>query len=478
MNPQANPIVRTYHRLDWRAGGFTSALSTAILGGTAVYYQLAAKQMGGLEDARPYYLWALIIQTAALSLGWLAKVSAAIGAERKEGILETNRLTPMPPDRLCLGYLLGPPGNIFYAYAVSVPFSFALSINAGFSFGFWLLTQSLVLATGFMGAIATLVGGAAAKTGGGGGLAVVLGIMAGAFFAAGPDALPNFMLPSYWAANLLGDVLQRPLPVQPSLYGLEVPVSLLTVATMSCLAGFCWLVARRKFQEPGQVHLNGWQATAFFAILLLAQHGLIWHHAQGAWSGDNGSYLLSVHIATLAFGFVLLYMRLDNWHELLVEMQYGRPIGFTAIWKHSGLWLALRLALVAVVAISTQCYRSPEGTTGTIASLAVAHLFIAWAIYCVVNDLALRWFSTRVPAVILILLLYGGPFLTLFYFHQPMIHYSPLATGCILLASPDNPEVMRDVQQAMLAHAVLLALLAVPWVMGSLRTSRSATAYV
>ena len=55
-----------------------------------------------------FYGWTIGVEVLVLVLGGFSRISNVLANERKAGLWDSNRLTPLQPSQLVLGYWLGP----------------------------------------------------------------------------------------------------------------------------------------------------------------------------------------------------------------------------------------------------------------------------------------------------------------------------------------------------------------------------------
>lgn len=123
-----NPIFRRYCRSRLRPRGLGVALLLTLLitgfvfsiAYTAVKFHSKADIV---DTARTTFIPVLVIQALILFVLGTAQVAGGMVAERDEGVIDYQRLIPMPPLAKVLGYLFGLPVREYVMVAVTLPFT-------------------------------------------------------------------------------------------------------------------------------------------------------------------------------------------------------------------------------------------------------------------------------------------------------------------------------------------------------------------
>ncbi len=76
-----------------------------------------------------YYAWLLVIQALVLVLGGFSRISRTLVEERKAGLLDSNRMTPLTGSQLVMGYWFGSALREFYLAAVLIPVGFGIVLK-------------------------------------------------------------------------------------------------------------------------------------------------------------------------------------------------------------------------------------------------------------------------------------------------------------------------------------------------------------
>jgi hypothetical protein len=241
----------------------------------------------------------------------------------------------------------------------------------------WFGTQLLIFSTAlFFGLLAVLIGLVAQRPQGAFVFIVVFVFLQFASFGMPKFMLTNFLLPVYGIANFFNtSQLPETSSIRdwnglPEMFGLPIYPILLSLCLQLLVGIFFWRAAIRRTANPFQPLLLRWEAVTMFAIILAAQHGLIW----GIWRGqfpamaghsrfyDRDSLLPIVQGGTMLLGLVVLAFASPQPERVRVEsLRFGfKNLG--AIFPRSAVSLALVLTAVAAAALFTQCVFSITGS--------------------------------------------------------------------------------------------------------------------
>ena len=336
MNLNNNPIFLTQKRLVHR-GGVLAAILIAALVGLSLLAGLIAYLADPLnfsdfhspqEAGKMFYGWTIGVEILVLVLGGFSRISNSLANERKAGLWDSNRLTPLKPAQLVTGYWLGSPLREFYMAATLAGIGLVVVLAGRLPVTLWLGTQVLIFSTAlFFGLLAVLVGMVLQRPQGGVIFLVLFFLFQSFSFAMPRFVLTNFLLPVYGIANLFigngnpeNDYSVREWGGLPQIFGLPVYPILLSIGLQLLVGIFLWRAAIRKTVNPFQPPLRRWEAVAIFGILLVVQHGLIWGIWHGrfpeiqSWAGRpkfyNGESLLSiVHCGTILLAIIILNCR-------------------------------------------------------------------------------------------------------------------------------------------------------------------------
>jgi hypothetical protein len=483
-----NPIFITQKRLVHRGGVLAAALIAGLVGASLLSGLIAYLAdplnfnsfRSSQEAGKMFYGWTIGVEILVLVIGGFSRISRVLGEERKAGLWDSNRLTPLKPCQLVTGYWLGSPLREFYMAAILTAIGLVIVLLAKISITLWLGTQVLIFSTAlFFGLLGVLVGMTFQRPQGG-----IIFLVAFIFFQFPSVAMPkfmltNFLLPTYGIANLFrgsgdygNDYSMREWGGMPEIFGLPLPPILLSVALQSFIGFFLWWAAVRKTANPFQPPLFRWETVVLFGVLLVVQHGLIWgiwhgHFPTTADSGrffDNGPLLPVVHGGTLLLATVVLAFVSPQPESVRVKALRSGIKDFAAILPASSVLLALVLTAVAAIVLLSQFAFSTAGSW-EIYFIAVGNLLDFTMIFSLLFEFCRLRFRRRALGFVALWLfiLCLLPFILAGVFSNSAIaKLSLLAPGVIALGDPAN-ENMNNLLGIVAGHFGIAVLLFIGW---------------
>jgi hypothetical protein len=209
--------------------------------------------------------------------------------------------------------------------------------------------------------------------------------------------------------------------------------------------------------------------VALFGMLVIAQHGLLWHDTQGRFPAvprDVGLFLALVHVVTVLLGLVFVATHLLNGQQVRTELLGRHYRGLAPVLARSGVWLALRLGLVGSAALFTQCYASASAAPWHFLIPAL-NLLLALTILALVLEVSALWFGPAFfrVGVLAVFVLYFLPllFFSLGWREPDLWAYSLLVPGAYALAAPASGD-LQPVKLGTFGHLLIAAALASLWV--------------
>jgi hypothetical protein len=161
-----NPIFITHKRLVHRGGVLAAILIAALIG-----FSLLAGLVSYLADSNDFhfsspqdagkifYGWTIGLEILVLIVGGFSRIARALADDRKAGLWDSNRLTPLKPSQLVIGYWLGPALREFYMALVLAGFGLVIVLAGRLPIMLWLGTQILIASTAlFFGLLGILAG--------------------------------------------------------------------------------------------------------------------------------------------------------------------------------------------------------------------------------------------------------------------------------------------------------------------------------
>jgi hypothetical protein len=462
-----NPIFLTQKRLVHRAGVLAAVLIAALIG-LSLLSGLVAYLVGprnfdfhSPQDAgRMFYGWVIGVEILVLVLGGFSRILNVLANERKAGLWDSNRLTPLHPWQLITGYWFGAPLREFYMAVILAGIGLVIVLLGKLSPMLWFGTQLLIFSTAlFFGLLAVLTGLVAQRPQNAAGFLLLFFFLQLPSFAMPKFLLTNFLLPVFGIANLFldgGDAGNSNFISNwnglPEIFGLPIYPILLSLFLQSAIGVFLWRAATRKTANPFQAPLLRWEAVAVFAILVAAQHGLMW----GLWNGhfpapasgsrrffEADSLLSIVHGSTLLLGIVVLAFNSPQPEQVRVE---ALRLGFKdlgAIFPRSAVSLALALTGVAAAALLTQCALSFAGSW-KIYAVAVGNLLDFFLIFVFLLEFCRLRFKRRAlgfVALWLFALCVLPCILAVVFTTSALGRLSLLSPGVLALSRPDGDEL-------------------------------------
>lgn len=417
MNLTENPIFLTQKRLTSRSGVLAAVLIAALIGLSLLSGLIAyladptAFSFQSPQDAgKVFYGWVLGVEILVLVIGGFSKISKVLADDRKAGLWDSNRLTPLKPAAIVTGYWLGSAWREIYMGAVLAGTGLVIVALAKLPVTLWLGTQILVLSTTlFFGLLALLAGMAFQRPQSGIVLLLPFFFLQTFSFAFPKFTIINFLLPIYGIVNLFSEGSGRESDWNdwisgPNLFGLPVPPILLSLGLQFAVGIFLWRATVRKTANPFQALLLRWEAIAIFALLVVVQHGLIW----GIWHGQFGNPLDShprdayrnepllsiVHGGTILVGLLILAFASPLPERVRVEALRTGLGNLQLVLSRSAVSLALALVAVAAAASLTQFVFSFTHH-GLAWALAVGNLFVFFLMFSLLLEYCRMRFKRR-----------------------------------------------------------------------------------
>lgn len=435
-----------------------------------------------------FYGWTIGVEVLVLVLGGFSRISNVLANERKAGLWDSNRLTPLQPSQLVLGYWLGPALREFYMAAVLAGFGLAIVLAGRLPVTFWLGTQTLIASTALLFGLLALLLGLVSQRPQSGVIIAALALVVPPIlsFIMPKFMLTSFLVPMYSIVHFFnaGPMSDRASVHdwngRPDIFGVGINPFGLSLGLQLVTVIFLWRATLRKTANAFKPPVLRWEAITLFAILIFIQHGLIW----GLWHGefpqpfgsgtliyDNDFPMLSiVHGGTLLLAaVVLISVSLQPEHLRVEALRLGfKNLG--AVFPRSAVSLALAITAVAAAALFTQfafsiadSWKAYVVATGNLLSFS---LIISLLVeYC-----RLR-FARRAPGFIALCLfvLCILPFILAGVFTTSALgRLSLFAPGVLALVNPANTgyptnSELNCLLLTVLAHFGVLALLFIAW---------------
>lgn len=483
MKLSENPIFLTHKRLVHRGGVLAAILIAALIGfsllaGLISYlagpngFHFSSPQAAG----KTFYGWTIGVEILVLIIGGFSRISRALADDRKAGLWDSNRLTPLKSSQLVAGYWLGPALREFYMAAVLAGFGLLIVLAGHLPITLWLGTQILIASTAlFFGLLGILSGMAFQRSQGV--LIFLVFLFAYPFsFIAPSRMLTNFLLPIYGIANLFQTEHSnygRDWSSLPEIFGIPIYPIVLSLGLQLLIGVFVWRALLRKTANPFQPLLLRWEAIVLFTILIVSQHALLWDLWRGKFPAtanagqnnfDRPSLLAVMHGGTILIGILLLVFASPLPERVRVE---SLRLGFKnlgAVFSRSAVSLALVLAAIASAAIFTQCMFSLSNSFQIfiVTAINLVEIFLVFAL--LLEFCRLRHKRRALGFVALWLFIFCAiPFILAGVFSsEAFVRFSLLSPGFMALGDRNNPEWWL-LFYTVLAHFGIVVMLFIAW---------------
>jgi hypothetical protein len=478
-----NPIFLTQKRLVHRGGVWAAILISALVGGSLLLGLLAhvtdprpAFRGTPQEMGKVFYAGVLAVEALVLVVGGFLRIARVLSDERKAGLWESNRLTPLSAARIVLGYWLGSPLRECYMAATFASFGLLIVVVGKLPLSLWLGTQLLVVSTAlFFGLFALVVGIAFERPQSG----VVLFPPLLFFYMVSAGApqysVLQYLLPIHAAARLFFDPSTAASSFEadwygpPELFSLPVPSMALSLGLQLVVGLFLWRAAVRKTANPSQALLLRWEVSALVALLAIVQHGLLW----GFWSGSypqgtqrhTADFILAlVHGGTLLVGTLLLAVSSPLPERVRIAALRGGT-GPRLLLGRSAVPLAFVLAAIAGLA-SLPHFIHSFWDYGVVWGLATANLFACFTLFALLLEYCrLRFRHGALGFVALGLFVLGGLplILAVLFASEPLALLSFLAPGILALLEPARVAARHQVALTLVQLGVVFLLFLAWW---------------
>lgn len=489
MNLNDNPIFLTQKRLVHRSGVLAAILIAALIGASLVSGLIAYLAAPGnfdfksvQEAGKIFYGWVIGVEILVLVIGGFSRITAVLVNERKAGLWDSNRLTPLSPRQLVTGYWFGSPLREVYMAAILAGIGLVLVLVAKLSILLWLGTQILIVSTAlFFGLLAVLVGLSMQRAQGG------IIFIAAIFFLQFPSfgmpklLLTNFLLPIYGIVNLFIDAPisnnsydpMRDWWGYPEMFGVSIYPVLLSLILQLVIGVFLWRSAIRKTANPFQAPLLRWEAAILFAIMLAVQHGLVWGIWRGHFPDINGSardhYLYEpllpiIHGGTMLLMILVLASMSPQPETVRVKALRLRITEPGAIFPDSAAALALELTGIAALLLLMQCALSLAATWKAYVIAAGNLLDVALIFSLLLEFCRLRFRRRALGFVALwLFILCVLPFILAGVFTNGAIGRLSLLSPGILALSDPNSDDLNYLFGIVAGHFGIVVILFLGW---------------
>jgi hypothetical protein len=419
-----------------------------------------------------------------LVIGGFSKISRVLAEDRKAGLWDSNRLTPLKPAEIVAGYWLGSALREFYMGAVLAGIGLVIVVLAKLPVTLWLGTQVLIFGTTlFFGLLALLAGMAFQRPQSGLILLLPLFFFQMFSFAFPKFVIINFLLPIYGIANLFQDpnssvnnYASRIWNGWPEIFALPMPPIVLSLGLQFLVGIFFWRATVRRTANPFQPLLMRWEAVAIFALLVVVQQGLVWSIWHGQFgnpvnsgssvhnASDNEPLLPIMHCGTILAGVLILCLASPLPERVRVEALRSGLGNLPLVFSRSAVGLAVALSGIAAVASATQFIFSFKAH-GAAWALAAVNLLLFLLMFSLLLECCRLRFKRRALGFVALWLfvLCILPFILAGVFSNGgFAKLSFLAPGTIALNGPEIDD-LKYVVGCTFAHLGVVVLLFIAW---------------
>ena len=485
MKLSENPVFITRKRLGHRNGVLAAVLIAALIGfclllGLVESLRDSAHSFKTPQEAgKVFYGWIVGVEILVIIIGSFSAISRAMTEDRKAGLWDSNRLTPMKPPQILVGYWLGSALREFYMALALAGFGLLIVLLGRLPIMLWLGTQTLIASTAlFFGLLGLLTGMAFQRSPG---LLIFLGLFFvwPITFLAPSRMLVDLLLPVYGIGNLFSEHQPEKNSYatdwhsSPEIFGLPIPPVALSLMLQLVIGFFIWRALVRKTANPFQPLLLRWEAFALFGILFFSQHALLWDLWRGHFPdlamvikkyNDPEALLPIVHGGTLFVGGVLIFLASPQPEHVRVESMRLGFKNFGAIFSRSAVSLAFALAGAAAVALLTQFIFAPANSWKIflVAAVNSAEIFLVLALLLEFCRLRHQRRALGFVALWLFVLCVMPFILAGVFSNETLARISLLAPGFIALTNQSAPK-WPLLFYTLLAHFGIIAVLFIGW---------------
>lgn len=480
-----NPIFLTQKRLVHRAGVLAPILIAAVIGlsllaGLIAYIfdPMTFDFRSVTEAGKAFYAWILGMEALVLLLGVLGKIAQTVADERRAGLLDSNRLTPLRPFEIVAGYWLGSPLGEFYISVVLGVIGLAIVLVARLPLGVWLSTQMLIFSTALLlGLLALLTGMTMQRLHDTFVVLLFLVFLSITFGFSYPKiCIVNFLLPIYAILDLLWGGGAESGRISdwrgwPSIFGQPIPPLLFTLLLQTILGIIFWRLALRKAASPFQL-VPRWEPVAIFALLVLAQHGLMWNVWRGQWpmehpwaGGLTATLLAVMHACTIIVGAAILASISPPVQRVRLDVLRAAAPRFGLVPGQSAVPFAFVLTAIAGGATATHVIYSWNEAAKAFA-IVVASLLTCFLSFVLLLEFCRFQFNQSAPGVIVfgLFVLWVLPVVLACIFPESGLgELSFISPGIVALREPYTRPPRFDPAQVLCVQTGIVVLLYFAW---------------
>jgi len=331
------------------------------------------------EAGKVFYGWTVGIEALAMIVGIAFRVSRSLADDRKAGLWDSNRLTPLRAEQIVAGYWFGAGLRELYASIPLAACGLLIVLLSKLPIMVWVGSQILILSSAYFFALICLVASLVFERQQGALLVVALFILYPFSIIVPSRMLTNFLLPTYSIAYLF-HIDDRDWNLFPHIFNVPIHPVLLSIGIQFLVGIFFWRAALRKTARPTQPLMSRWEAFALFAILVVIQQGLIWNIWMGQYPNKIGAQrvgfgeiplLQLVYAATMFVGVIILGTTSPLPEVVRIESLRQKFGNSRSIFSRSVVGLAVALALVGGAGVFAQCIFSIQDMWRVVLAVAI-----------------------------------------------------------------------------------------------------------
>ncbi|MFO1475989.1 MAG: hypothetical protein U1F98_04975 [Verrucomicrobiota bacterium] len=420
-----------------------------------------------LESGRAWYAAFLAAECACLVFGTFHRTSRLLAEDRRNGLFEANRLTPLQASQIASGYWFGGVLREACAAGILAAAGLALALPAGLPLSLWLETQLFAVIATFQAALFAVAAGLCAGRQGLAWLWMAVPLFPGIFSQQPAWTLSNTVAPiNAMLAAFHNQANGGDWGDGPQFMGTALPPALFAAAVQCAVSALLWRAVVRKIKHPESSPLAPREACAGFAALA----GLEWILSRSAATQPAGMLpsTRALNFAFLVFAGLLLIAaaRCDPRRLRVRLLQEHVPAPWRLL-ARSGVPVALLLSAFLAAWLAGEIWISRRTPPDAAACLAVVlNGFGLFAGFAVLLDLAAMQFHGRERRVILA----GAaaacllpPALALMISAPSLAGWSFLAPGARALLQPAAAATALEILAPAAIQAILVFALLLRW---------------
>jgi hypothetical protein len=225
-----------------------------------------------------------ILQSLILGLMGGSQVATSVAYVRESGILDFHRVTPVPPARQVLGFLLGAPIREWILFAFTLPFALACALLGNWGLNNFVMLLIVQISTAlFFHTMAVVIGMSGKAKGASGRL---VGTIFFFHFAAIYFYIGGVYGPAYFTTIPVHEDLRKEAVPQmrmrvfrggePAFFAAKVPAVVQTLGFQASIGVFLFIAATRRFRSARLPIFTKLQALTLLSVITFLTLGSVW----------------------------------------------------------------------------------------------------------------------------------------------------------------------------------------------------------